>query len=40
MEKYPSYDTSTQYFKPILILNTQYDYEMIGGDQEKLARKN
>ena len=39
-EKYSSHGTSTQYFEQVLILNTQYDYEMTKGDQEKLLNND
>ena len=36
MGKYSSPYTSTRYFEQVLILNTEYDYKMTKGDQEKL----
>ena len=38
--KISSHGTSTKYFEQVLILNTQYDYEMTKGDQEKLLNND
>ena len=40
MEKCSLRNTSTQYFEQVLILNTQYDYEMTKGDQETLLNND